>query len=116
MQLFTEEQQNLSLEGLAVYDGLITLQMVERLLQTRAISGPEMNAVSKVRTAMCDAIQEATGINYDAAMAEAQAKMAAMQRAAQQQIPQAPGEPAQGKGEASLANPVEDTETAGSDQ
>lgn len=83
MQLFSEEQQAMDLEGLSVEDGMIAIQVIDRCLHRGAISGTEIEAVTKARVALRDAIQEATGVHYDQGMAQLQQQMAQAQRRAQ---------------------------------
>lgn len=85
MQLFTEEQQAMDLEGLSVEDGTIAIQVIDRAVQRGTISGAELEAVTKARVAVRDAIQEATGIHYDQGMAQLQQQMAQAQRQAAQE-------------------------------
>lgn len=79
MQL-TKEQIEKPLGVLNAGDALIGLQMVSRLHRAGAIMDNELATVGVFRNRLVEALQEATGINYDEAMA---AEAQAAQRAAQ---------------------------------
>jgi len=53
------------LGGLCVYDGIVVVQIIERLLRSGGVSGRELNHVAALRTKVAMSIKQACGVSVD---------------------------------------------------
>lgn len=84
MQIFTDEQLNTPVSELAVRDTMVVLQTIARLCTTGAIRDTELETLGQLRNRMTNAIFDATGINYDEAVAKAAVEAQKAQQTTQQ--------------------------------
>lgn len=68
--MFTKEQIKMELKGLEVQDGLALLQIMRRLVKSGAMEDIELAPLAGLRSKLLARIQEATGVNYDAVVAQ----------------------------------------------
>lgn len=87
--MFDETNLSKALEDLTVADAIVSLQIVDRLVSSGNVRGSELTFIANLRQKLVNAVNVATGINYDAAMAQAaQAQaQAASQAPATQEAP-----------------------------
>jgi hypothetical protein len=69
--MFTKEQSKLALKGIEVQDGLAVLQIIRRLVRSGVMEDVELAPLTILRSRLIKQIQEATGVNYDVAVAQA---------------------------------------------
>lgn len=69
--MFTKEQSKLELKGIEVQDGLAVLQIIRRLVKSGVMEDVELAPITILRSRLIKQIQEATGVNYDVAVAQA---------------------------------------------
>lgn len=69
--MFTQEHLTVELKGMAVQDALTMMQLIRRLVKSGVMEDIELAPVTEVRTKLVRLVQEATGVNYDVAFAQA---------------------------------------------
>ena len=69
--MFTQEHLTMELKGMAVQDALTMMQLIRRLVKSGVMEDIELAPVTEVRTKLVRLVQEATGVNYDVAFAQA---------------------------------------------
>jgi hypothetical protein len=63
--MITKEQGNTQVEGLTVYEVIIMVQMVEKLLRGGMVTGRELNHVNTLRGKMVGLVEQYTGFDLD---------------------------------------------------
>ena len=84
--MFDETQHKVELRDLKVADGIIMLQVIERVALSGKLQGNELKIVGDMRTNVVASIENATGVNFDQRAAElTRAQQAQQAQAAQQE-------------------------------
>lgn len=64
---FAKDHLALNINGLQVADAIALLQLIRRLVKVGAMEDYELASLAMLRSKLAKAIQDATGVNYDAA-------------------------------------------------
>ncbi len=70
--MFTQDHLKLDLSGLYVQDAVVVLQLIRRLVKSGVMEEHELPTVCAIRAKLVGAIELASGVNYDVAVAQAQ--------------------------------------------
>ena len=92
--MFDDKELALGISGVTVEDAWVTLQLLNKAASAGIINPTEYEIVSKMRSSMVDAVERASGKNYDQMVLQLQQAQLAAQQAASQQEGKQPNEPA----------------------
>ncbi len=91
--MLDEKQQETPVEGLKAADVVVCLQIIQRLVGAGAIQDQELAVVGAARNNMVQALQAATGVNFDMARAAQQRALREAQERQRQMAEQAANTP-----------------------
>jgi len=69
--MFTREHMKAEVKGIEVQDALAMLHVIRRLVKAGVIEDVELAPIAAVRAKLVKQVQEATGVNFDLAVAKA---------------------------------------------
>lgn len=82
--MLTDEQMNVTVDGLNCRDVIVLLQCVNRLTKTGVLRDNELSVVGDTRDHLTIALEKAVGVNFDQARAAQEAELRHQQDQAQE--------------------------------
>ena len=70
--MLTQDHLKLDVSGLCVQDAVVMLQLIRRLVKSGVMEEHELPTLSATRAKLVSAVELASGVNYDVAVAQAQ--------------------------------------------